>query len=206
MHSKLFFFSTIIPTLCFHYFMVELHSKFFFWEFFLRVHIDCKLNFKMFMQLMSSYSTRHYTMQWIIAIDPCAFEWGCTVWGWTWGVEQRTLISFNSRVPIKCVEINFNKLIFKCFQKYLQLMIMSGISPALKIGLQFFGFWPDVSYSNIHSLTFMSSLLFMQYFQYVYIFDHLMISELSNLVDGLVVALDYSLTFLKLTGLWIHRR
>ncbi|XP_018364808.1 PREDICTED: odorant receptor 13a-like [Trachymyrmex cornetzi] len=85
-------------------------------------------------------------------------------------------------------------------------MITSSISPALKVGLQFLGMWPGNSYSTIHWLSFMLSMLIIQYFQYLYIFGHLKMSELSNLVDGLIVALDYSLTLFKLTSLWAHRR
>jgi len=85
-------------------------------------------------------------------------------------------------------------------------MITSSISPALKVGLRFLGMWPGDSYSTIHWLTFMLSMLIIQYFQYLYIFGHLKMSELSNLVDGLIVALDYSLTLFKLTSLWTHRR
>ncbi|XP_018401478.1 PREDICTED: uncharacterized protein LOC108778724 [Cyphomyrmex costatus] len=85
-------------------------------------------------------------------------------------------------------------------------MITSSISPALKVGLRFLGMWPGDSYSTIHWLSFMLSMLILQYFQYLYIFGHLKMSELSNLVDGLIVALDYSLTLFKLTSLWAYRR
>jgi len=83
---------------------------------------------------------------------------------------------------------------------------MSTVSPAMKIGLRFLGIWSDVSYSTIYWLSFMLSMLVIQYFQYMYIFEHLSISELSNLVDGLPMTFEYSLTFLKLTILWIQRR
>ncbi|XP_077261534.1 odorant receptor 13a-like isoform X3 [Temnothorax americanus] len=85
-------------------------------------------------------------------------------------------------------------------------MITSTVSPTLIIGLRFFGFWPGVSYSTIYWLSFMSTMLIMQYFQYLYIFNHLKISELTNLVDSLMTTSIYSLTFLKLVILWIHRR
>ncbi|XP_012526703.2 odorant receptor 4 [Monomorium pharaonis] len=86
------------------------------------------------------------------------------------------------------------------------MIILSSISPSLKVGLQFLGMWPGNSYSVINWLSFMLSLLIIQYFQYMYIFDHLKINEVSNLLDGLIAALDYSLTIFKLTSLWIHRR
>ncbi|XP_011155704.2 odorant receptor 13a [Solenopsis invicta] len=86
------------------------------------------------------------------------------------------------------------------------MVITSTVSPVLKIGLQCLGVWPNVPYSAIYWLSFMLSTLIMQYFQYWYILEHLKFSELSNLIDALTVTLDYSLTFFKLIGLWIHRR
>ncbi|XP_011155671.3 odorant receptor 13a isoform X1 [Solenopsis invicta] len=86
------------------------------------------------------------------------------------------------------------------------MTIPSSISPALKVSLRFLGMWPGDTFSAIYWLSFMLSMLIIQYFQYVYIFDNLKISELSNLVDGLIVTLDYSLTVFKLTSLWIQRR
>ncbi|KYM97080.1 hypothetical protein ALC62_12188 [Cyphomyrmex costatus] len=86
------------------------------------------------------------------------------------------------------------------------MVITSTVSPALKIGLQILGIWPNVSYSTIQWLSIMLSTLIIQCFQYLYIFEHLKISELSNLIDGLTVTLEYSLTLFKLIGLWIHRQ
>lgn len=85
-------------------------------------------------------------------------------------------------------------------------MITSTVSPALKFGLQFLGLWPDVPYSTVYWLSFMSSMLIVQCFQYLYMFKHFSVSELSNLVDSLPVTFDYSLTCLKMISLWIHRR
>ncbi|XP_024879313.1 odorant receptor 22c-like [Temnothorax curvispinosus] len=86
------------------------------------------------------------------------------------------------------------------------MTVTSTISLAVIICLRFFGFWPGVPYSTIYWLSFMLSILVTQYFQYLYVFDHLKVSELSNLVDCLIVTLYYSLTFLKLANLWIRRR
>lgn len=86
------------------------------------------------------------------------------------------------------------------------MIVTSTVSPVLKFGLQFLGIWPGVSYSTVQWLCITSSILIVQYFQYVYVFDHLKVSELTNLIDALTVTLEYSLTFFKLIGLWIHRR
>nr|XP_012219954.1 PREDICTED: odorant receptor 22c-like [Linepithema humile] len=85
-------------------------------------------------------------------------------------------------------------------------MATSTISPSLKIGLRLLGVWPDVSYSTVYWVIYMSSLLIIQYFQYLYVFTHFKLSELSNLVDSLPMTLDYSLSIFKLTSLWLQRR
>ncbi|XP_077261499.1 odorant receptor 82a-like isoform X1 [Temnothorax americanus] len=86
------------------------------------------------------------------------------------------------------------------------MKITSSVSPALKICLKFFGVWPDVSYSTVCWLSFMLSMLIVQYFQYLYVLKHCNVSELLNFIDGLTASLYYSLTFLKLAILWIYRR
>ncbi|KAL6429661.1 hypothetical protein ACFW04_007527 [Cataglyphis niger] len=79
------------------------------------------------------------------------------------------------------------------------------ISPGLKIGLQCFGVWPNMPYSIVNCLFVMSSILIVQYFQYLYVFSHFKLSELSNLVDGLSSTLESSLMFIKVATLWKHR-
>ncbi|XP_025073087.1 odorant receptor 22c-like [Pogonomyrmex barbatus] len=86
------------------------------------------------------------------------------------------------------------------------MILTSTVSPSLKIGLQFLGMWPNVAHSTVYWLSVMLSILIMQCFQYLYIFKHLKVSELLNLVDSLTVAMDYSLTMFKLICLWINRR
>ncbi|XP_039309963.1 uncharacterized protein LOC105193063 [Solenopsis invicta] len=97
-------------------------------------------------------------------------------------------------------------LYFLIFLKLLAMTIPSSISPALKVGLQLLGMWPGDSTSAIYLLSFLLNMLIVLYFQYVYIFDHLKISELTNLVDSLSVALNYTLTIFKVIILWIQRR
>ncbi|XP_029663523.1 uncharacterized protein LOC115235718 [Formica exsecta] len=80
------------------------------------------------------------------------------------------------------------------------------ISPALKIGLRCLGVWPDMPHSTVYCVIVMSSTLIVQYFQYLYVFSHFKLSELSNLVDGLSSTLESSLMFIKVASLWKHRR
>ncbi|XP_011148030.2 odorant receptor 22c-like [Harpegnathos saltator] len=82
----------------------------------------------------------------------------------------------------------------------------STVSSSLKSGLQFLSVWPDVSYAAVFRLTYMSFILIVQYFQYLYVFAHLRLSELQDLVDSLPPTLDSSLTIMKLMTLWTNRR
>ncbi|XP_071568967.1 odorant receptor 10-like [Temnothorax nylanderi] len=86
------------------------------------------------------------------------------------------------------------------------MIITSSVSPALRVGLRFLGMWPNDSYGTIYWLSFTLSMLIIQYFQYLYVFDHLKMSEFSNLVGSLTETLDYSLTLFKIISLWVHRR
>ncbi|XP_032669882.1 odorant receptor 22c-like [Odontomachus brunneus] len=83
---------------------------------------------------------------------------------------------------------------------------MSTISPMLKVGLQFLGAWPGMPFATINRLVYMSSIVIMQYFQYLYVFTYCKPGELQNLVDGLPAAFDYTLTLMKLIILWKNDR
>ncbi|KAF3054430.1 Odorant receptor 354 [Nylanderia fulva] len=52
----------------------------------------------------------------------------------------------------------------------------------------------------------MSNMLIIQYFQYLYVFNHFKMSELSKLVDSLPSTLEYTLTVFKMTILFLRRR
>lgn len=86
------------------------------------------------------------------------------------------------------------------------MIVTSMISPSLKQGLQLLGVWPDTPYAMVNRLACVSSILIVQYFQYLYVFTHCKPSELPNLMDSLPPAFDYSLTIMKLTGLWMNHR
>ncbi|XP_014483803.1 PREDICTED: odorant receptor 82a-like [Dinoponera quadriceps] len=86
------------------------------------------------------------------------------------------------------------------------MAIASTISPLLKTGLQFIGVWPDIAYVAIKRLVYISSILIMQYFQYLYVFEHFKFDEIQNLADSLPPTLEYSLTIMKLMTLWKNRR
>ncbi|XP_029663520.1 odorant receptor 22c-like [Formica exsecta] len=85
-------------------------------------------------------------------------------------------------------------------------MSMSTVSPLLKIGLGAIGMWPGSSYGTFCWLFYMTTLVTMQYFQYSYVYAHLDFGDLTKLMDGLGLTLDYTLTILKLISLWFNRR
>lgn len=85
-------------------------------------------------------------------------------------------------------------------------MLTNTISPSLKIGLGLIGIWPGVSHGTLYWLVYMASLVAMQYFQYSYVYSHLDFNNLTKLMDGLGLTLDYTLTILKLLCLWLNRR
>ncbi|KAF3054432.1 Odorant receptor 199 [Nylanderia fulva] len=85
-------------------------------------------------------------------------------------------------------------------------MLTSTVSPLLKIGLSVIGLWPGSSNGTFYWLFYMTTLIIMQYFQYSYVYEHLDFNNLTKLMDGLGLTLDYSLTILKLISLWFNRR
>ncbi|KMQ97903.1 odorant receptor 47a [Lasius niger] len=85
-------------------------------------------------------------------------------------------------------------------------MLTSTVSPLLRIGLSAIGMWPGSSYGTFCWFFYMMTLVTMQYFQYSYVYAHLDFSNLTKLMDGLGLTLDYTLTILKLISLWFNRR
>lgn len=117
-----------------------------------------------------------------------------------------TQVGVNLGIQLVLFQCSF-KLECEIYQRWFLLSVVdmtisSTISPLLKISLRLLGIWPGVSRSILY--TYMSSILIIQYFQYLYISTNLKLSELSNLVDGLMSSLVYSLTFLKLISLRIR--
>ncbi|XP_014483808.1 PREDICTED: odorant receptor 13a-like [Dinoponera quadriceps] len=86
------------------------------------------------------------------------------------------------------------------------MIVTSTISPSLKSGLRFLGVWPNMPHAAINRLIYISSILIVQCFQYLYVFAHCSFGELQNLVDSLPPTLDYSLTIIKLLTLWKNHR
>ncbi|XP_072750306.1 odorant receptor 82a-like [Anoplolepis gracilipes] len=85
-------------------------------------------------------------------------------------------------------------------------MHVTSISTSVKFGLRFVGIWPGLPYGTFTWFMYMTSLVVIMYFEYVYIFDHFDVDNISNLIDALSITLACSSGFLKLISLWSHRR
>ncbi|XP_011065196.1 PREDICTED: odorant receptor 22c-like [Acromyrmex echinatior] len=85
-------------------------------------------------------------------------------------------------------------------------MLRSTVSPLLKMGLSLIGIWPGASYGTLCWFFYMTTLVVMQYFQYSYVYEHFDFNNLTKLMDGLGLTLDYTLTILKLISFWFNRR
>ncbi|EZA57549.1 ObirOr5-V23 [Ooceraea biroi] len=85
-------------------------------------------------------------------------------------------------------------------------MLTSPISPLLRVGLSLIGMWPDTSYGTLSWLFYMMTVVVMQYFQYSFVYAHLDFNNLTKLMDGLGLTLDYTLTIFKLLSLRFNHR
>ncbi|XP_071644016.1 odorant receptor 82a-like isoform X2 [Temnothorax longispinosus] len=85
-------------------------------------------------------------------------------------------------------------------------MRATSISTSVEIGLRFIGIWPGLPYGIVIWLAYMTCLVLALYFQYVYIFDHFDVKNISNLIDALSIMLSASFSGLKQISLWSNRR
>lgn len=83
---------------------------------------------------------------------------------------------------------------------------VSTISRTVEICLRLVGVWPDSAYANLYWLSYMTSIVIVQYYQYSYVLAHFELSDLTILIDCLSLTLAYSLAFIKLFVLWWNRR
>lgn len=80
------------------------------------------------------------------------------------------------------------------------------ISRSVEVGLRFTGMWPDSAYPNLYCSMYMTVIVVLLYYQYLYIVVHFNLSNLSSLSDCLVIALANTLALFKLFSLWWNRR
>ncbi|KAK2587305.1 hypothetical protein KPH14_003024 [Odynerus spinipes] len=80
------------------------------------------------------------------------------------------------------------------------------ISTPIEFGLRLIGLWPSYTYAMIHRVVWMLNMIFVLYFEYVYVMRHIRTDELPDLMDSLTITLSNSLLFFKLIILWSNDR
>ncbi|XP_032669825.1 odorant receptor 82a-like [Odontomachus brunneus] len=83
---------------------------------------------------------------------------------------------------------------------------VSTVSRTVEVCLRLVGVWPDSAYANLYWLSYMTSIVIVQYYQYAYVLAHFELSDFTILIDCLSLTLAYSLAFIKLFVLWWNRR
>ncbi|XP_032669924.1 odorant receptor 13a-like [Odontomachus brunneus] len=86
------------------------------------------------------------------------------------------------------------------------MVVTSTISPSVQIGLRAFAVWPGVPYADVRRLIYVLSLIFIQYFQYLFIYVSFKYGERENLMYSIPQTLYYTLTIIKLITLWKYDR
>ncbi|RLU25262.1 ObirOr5-V24 [Ooceraea biroi] len=80
------------------------------------------------------------------------------------------------------------------------------ISRSVEICLRFIGLWPNSAYATLYWITYMATLVIMQYCQYAYIVARFELNNIWLLMDCLSLTLAYTLVLFKLIILWWNRR
>lgn len=81
----------------------------------------------------------------------------------------------------------------------------STIDGPMEFILRLIGVWPDCSYKMLQCVVWITVMLASQSFQYWYLFTHIGIDTLPDLLDSLSLCFSNSLLFLKLNVLWLNR-
>ncbi|XP_011862412.1 PREDICTED: odorant receptor 67c-like [Vollenhovia emeryi] len=82
----------------------------------------------------------------------------------------------------------------------------STVALSVQIGLRIVGIWPNAPYALLFRGVWILTTSIVQTCQYWWIIVHIGNDDLSHLMDGLSVTLEYSVMFLKLIILWLNSR
>ncbi|XP_011065191.1 PREDICTED: odorant receptor 24a-like [Acromyrmex echinatior] len=85
-------------------------------------------------------------------------------------------------------------------------MITSTVALSVQIGLRSIGFWPNTPCALLFRCLWILTIGIVQTFQYWWIIIHLRTDDISYLMDGLSVTIEYSVMSLKLIILWFNSR
>ncbi|XP_043681049.1 uncharacterized protein LOC122635189 isoform X2 [Vespula pensylvanica] len=80
------------------------------------------------------------------------------------------------------------------------------ISAPIEFGLRLIGLWPNYTYAIFHRILWTITMIFVLFFEYVYVVMHIKTDELPDLMDSLTITLSNSLLFVKLIILWFNDR
>ncbi|KAL2738912.1 odorant receptor 63a-like isoform X2 [Vespula squamosa] len=80
------------------------------------------------------------------------------------------------------------------------------ISAPIEFGLRLIGLWPNYTYAIFHRIIWTITMIFVLFFEYVYVVMHIKTDELPDLMDSLTITLSNSLLFVKLIILWFNDR
>jgi len=80
------------------------------------------------------------------------------------------------------------------------------IAFSMQIGLRSIGFWPNTPCALLFRGLWMLTIGIVQTFQYWWIIIHFRTDDMSYLMDGLSVTIEYSVMSLKLIILWLNSR
>ncbi|XP_018401472.1 PREDICTED: uncharacterized protein LOC108778716 [Cyphomyrmex costatus] len=83
---------------------------------------------------------------------------------------------------------------------------ISTVALSVQIGLRFVGIWPNASYALFFRGIWILTTSIVQISQYWWIVIHSGTDDMSHLMDGLSVTMEYSVMFLKLIILWLNSR
>lgn len=82
----------------------------------------------------------------------------------------------------------------------------STVALSVQIGLRIVGIWPDAPYALLFRGAWILTTCIIQTFQYWWIIIHFGNDDLSHLLDGLSVTMEYTVMLLKLIILWLNSR
>ncbi|KAI4495922.1 hypothetical protein M0802_008137 [Mischocyttarus mexicanus] len=82
----------------------------------------------------------------------------------------------------------------------------NSISSPIEFGLRLIGLWPNYAYAMIHRIFWTITMIFVLFFECVYVVKHIKTDELPDLMDSLTITLSNGLLFFKLIILWFNDR
>ncbi|KAF3054436.1 Odorant receptor 046 [Nylanderia fulva] len=86
------------------------------------------------------------------------------------------------------------------------MIVADTVALSVQLGLRLVGIWPNASYALLFRFGWIFTIGIIQTCQYWWIAIHLKTEDLSQLLDGLSVTLEYTVMFLKLIILWLNSR